>query len=152
MATIGRLPPILMFMLITFILILVRLTSIRPLTVGATMVSPSVVLLDNHITNRKIAESYGWKWENKPADQWQSYYANYLTFNSFDARLQPSFFLYTGWIATGSLNNAGAGGYYWSSAAYTNNNAYYLHFNSANVYPSFYLARYLGFSIRCLAR
>jgi len=32
--------------------ILIRLTSIRPVAIGVSLVSPSVVLLDNHTTNR----------------------------------------------------------------------------------------------------
>jgi len=120
------------------------------------MVSPSVALLDNHTTNRKgeIAESYGWKWENAPNEGswWESYYANYLNLNGRDVRAQPFYFLYGGYLSTGSLTGAGAFGHYWSSTAYDTGSACYLHFNSARAYPSGHSWRFHGFSIRCLAR
>jgi len=95
---------------------------------------------------------YGWKWENPPTANWQSYYANYLQLGSYDIRLQPFYLLPGGYLYTGSLDAAGALGNYWSSAAYDTNGAYRLHFNSAYVYPSNDSWRFDGFFIRCLAR
>ena len=44
-------------------------------------------------------------------------------------------------------------GHYWSSTAYSSTSyAYYLYFNSGNVYPSGNGSRYNGYSVRCLAR
>jgi len=133
---------------------LIHLSSPRLSIMLITLVSPSVVLLDNHTTNRieKLAESYGWKWENPPTIWWESYHANYLKLDGYDVRMQPFYFLYGGYIYPGSLYLAGALGHYWFSTTYANNLAYYLHFNSANVYPSGRSWRYHGFSIRCLAR
>jgi len=120
------------------------------------MVSPSVVLLDNHTTNRtrKFAESYGWKWENKStgSDAWRGDYANYLKRDNYDIRTQLFYFLYGGWISIGSINSIGSSGYYRSSTVYDANSVYGLHFTLTNVYPSSHHWRSHGFSIRCLAR
>lgn len=53
-----------------------------------------------------------------------------------------------GYVATGSLNRAGAIGYYWASTAYSPEVAYYLGFNSGALYPSYSHWRFYGFSIR----
>jgi len=81
------------------------------------LVTPFVVLLDNHTTNRKgeITESYGWKWENKPNENWQGYFANHLTLNGYDIRLKPFYYPYSGYVLTSSLHYAGARGYYWNT-------------------------------------
>ena len=51
-------------------------------------------------------------------------------------------------MATGSLRNAGGNGDYWGVSAYPSElYAYYLDFNSANVYPSNYTSRWLGFTV-----
>ena len=56
-------------------------------------------------------------------------------------------------ITTGSLRGAGYGGYYWASTAYPSElYAYNLHFNSTNVFPSHYDHRWVGFTVRCLAK
>ena len=49
---------------------------------------------------------------------------------------------------SGQLNYVGSDGYYWSSSAYPfpRDNAYYLGFNSSNVYVSSY-KRYYGFRV-----
>ncbi|MCQ2149773.1 MAG: hypothetical protein MJY45_05430, partial [Bacteroidales bacterium] len=49
-----------------------------------------------------------------------------------------------------SLDAAGTHGYYWSSTLGTVyvDSAYYLYFDSANVYPSYYRYRYYGRSVR----
>ena len=50
----------------------------------------------------------------------------------------------------GSLRDAGANGYYWGVSAYQSTlYAYYLNFNSANVYPSDSDAgRWYGFTVQ----
>ena len=48
----------------------------------------------------------------------------------------------------GSLGGAGVDGYYWASPAYPSTlSAYNLSFNSANVFPSTYSARWYGFTV-----
>ena len=55
-----------------------------------------------------------------------------------------------GYIGT-SLNREGAGGSYWSSSLYSQTNAYYLDFNSSDVYPqSYYANRSDGFPVRAV--
>ncbi len=52
-------------------------------------------------------------------------------------------------MTTGSLRNAGFGGYYWGvSASPSELYAYDLVINSANVYPSYYDARWFGFAVQ----
>jgi len=110
------------------------------------MVSPSVVLLDNHTTIW-----IGWKWETLGSN-YQGYYAKYLKHNSYDSRLQPLFFLYGGRILDGSLITAGDYSNYWSSTSGTSIYAYLILFTLVDLYPSNNYTRLLGFSIRCLAR
>ncbi len=51
-------------------------------------------------------------------------------------------------LATGSWRHAGYDSYYWSATTYPNaTDAYTLHFDSANVFPSDYHNRFLGFSV-----
>jgi len=64
----------------------------------------------------------------------------------------PLYFIYGGYVYSGSLNAAGSNCYYWSSTAYSSSAAYSLGFNSSNVYPSTNNLRYNGYSIRCVAR
>ncbi len=52
------------------------------------------------------------------------------------------------YLDTGSLRNAGLNNYYWSATTYPNaTNTYFLHSNSTNVYPSYYINRFYGFSV-----
>ena len=85
--------------------------------------------------------------------------AYYLVFNSTD--VYPSnystrnngFSVRGGYVNlfTGSLRYAGGNSHYWSATTYPNaTNAHYLEFNSTNVYPSNYLNRFSGFSVRCI--
>ena len=64
----------------------------------------------------------------------------------------PLYFIPAGYVLTGSLNNAGRDGGYWSSAAYSSYDAYILYFSSSSVNPSSYGYRYRGQPVRCLAR
>jgi len=66
--------------------------------------------------------------------------------------MRPFYAFYSGYVRTGSLNNAGVNGNYWSSVVYSNSHAYRLAFTSARVYPSYIDWRRYGLSIRCLAR
>jgi len=97
-------------------------------------------------------ESYGWKWEYSPTDQWQSYYADYTIIDGHNIMLKPFYLLYSGYTDTGFLRAAGAGGFIWSSTANSADTAYNLTFVSNGIFPSYSNYRYLGFSIRCLAR
>ncbi len=67
-------------------------------------------------------------------------------------RSAPLHFVYGGSVDGSSLYSAGSSGYYWPSTADNASNAYYLRFNSSNVYPTYSSPRYLGYSVRCVAR
>ena len=65
----------------------------------------------------------------------------------------PLYFIPAGSVDSGSLNDAGYRGYYWSSTAYSStSNAYDLVFFSDSVGPFDSGNRYDGYSVRCLAR
>jgi len=53
--------------------------------------------------------------------------------------------------STGTINNAGSYGYYWSSLVSSTTNAYGLNFNSTTVYTRYSNYRSFGFSVRCVA-
>jgi len=72
--------------------------------------------------------------------------------NQYDVRTQPFYFLYGGHLDAGFLHNVGNWAIYRSSAGFSIDYAYYLYFNSANVFPSSRNNHYNGYSIRCLAR
>ena len=64
----------------------------------------------------------------------------------------PLYFVRSGSVYSGSLRDAGYGGRYWSSTAYSStSDAYDLSFASGGVNPSYDDYRYYGFSVRCLA-
>ncbi len=67
-------------------------------------------------------------------------------------RTAPLSFVYAGFATDGSMSPVGVFGRYWSSTANAATNAYNLSFASGNVNPSSYYHRYLGFSVRCVAR
>lgn len=55
-------------------------------------------------------------------------------------------------LGTNSSRSIGDSGLFWSSITHTNiNDAHYLDFNGVDTLPSYYYARSLGFSARCLA-
>ena len=64
----------------------------------------------------------------------------------------PLMFVRGGLVYPGNdLGYAGGYGYYWSSVGSNSRNAYLLYFSSGYVGPSNDLARYYGFSLRCVA-
>ena len=83
------------------------------------------------------------------------FHINYTITNASNEYLkllpQPLEFVRAGYAWSGSLDNRGANGYYWSSTPYTGSgvNAYYLGFYSSNVYRG-YTNRAYGFSLRCV--
>ncbi len=69
--------------------------------------------------------------------------------DSTKIRGAPYNFPYAGYVNSGSLNDVGSGGHYWSSTAYGSNRAYDLYFSS-NTVDTDYNYRYFGFSVRCI--
>ena len=67
-------------------------------------------------------------------------------------RAYPNNFVYSGDVYSGSVNNRGYNGYYWSSTANGNSGAYNLNFGSSGVIPGTRnIIKYSARAIRCLA-
>ena len=56
------------------------------------------------------------------------------------------------WLRSGSLENAGTWGNYWSSVQNSSSNAYNMNLNSSSVNPSNNNDKRNGFSVRCVRR
>jgi len=72
-----------------------------------------------------------------------------------DARQHtPLAIVYTGFYryGSGSLDNEGSGGYYWSRTANSGSTAYNLYFSSSSGYPQRSNPRGTGFALRCVGR
>jgi len=73
--------------------------------------------------------------------------------NVYKVRITPMYFIPAGRVNASGLYSAGYNGYYWSSTPLSDgSNAYRLNFYSGNLNPSGNSDRYLGFSVRCLAK
>ena len=77
---------------------------------------------------------------------------SYATNGFVNIRAEPLWFVRSGYVYSGALNDAGSYGYYWSSSVYSSNSAYSLYFGSSRVYPQSRSDRYNGNSVRCVAR
>ena len=63
----------------------------------------------------------------------------------------PANFVYSSYVLSGSVDNRGSDGYYWSSTAATSYNSYSLSLNSSIVYPGTgRYSKYLGSTVRCV--
>ena len=60
------------------------------------------------------------------------------------------FFPACGFYNGTALSYEGTYGFYWSSTFYSSSDAYYLNFDSSNVYPEYFNLRYYGFSGRAV--
>ena len=78
------------------------------------------------------------------------YYNGVTSFNKL--RSNPYYFVRSGDIFGSTLSNLGVFGVYWSSTVSSSTSAYYLSFNGTVIYPARYDVRYLGCSVRCVAR
>ena len=91
------------------------------------------------------------------------YYLNYKLNNDSNVtdstasnklRSYPNNFVYSGRVLSGSVDNRGSTGYYWSSTAYSSDSAYSLYFISSFVYPGRAYGdnygKYRGWGIRCV--
>ena len=67
-------------------------------------------------------------------------------------RSNPYYFVRSGSIYGGTLGNPGVYGFYWSSTVSSSTDAYNLFFISTGIYPARNNLRYLGRSVRCVAR
>ena len=68
-------------------------------------------------------------------------------------RAYPNNFVYSGYVYGGSVLSRGSSGYFWSSTAFSSNNAYHLILGSSNVNPGTSSSnKYYGRSVRCVAQ
>ena len=67
-------------------------------------------------------------------------------------RSNPYCFVRSGGIDGGTLSGTGVYGLYWSSTVSSSTYAYYLTFNSTDIYPARNANRYNGRSVHCVAR
>ena len=61
-------------------------------------------------------------------------------------------FLLAGGYSSGSFDNGGSGGYYWSSTSYNSSKAYLLYSHSSYINSAGNSYRRYGYSVRCLAK
>ena len=64
----------------------------------------------------------------------------------------PANFKKGGYYRSGSPNEVGGYGYYWSSTAADSNYAWYLFFDDSIAVSNYSRNKYVGFSVRCVAR
>ena len=78
------------------------------------------------------------------------YYDGATSFNKL--RANPYYFVRSGGIVGGALYNSGVYGDYWSSTVSSSTGAYLLALIGTGIYPARNDVRYVGWSVRCLAR
>ena len=78
------------------------------------------------------------------------YYDGATSFNKL--RSNPYYFVRSGGIVGGALYNSGVYGDYWSSTVSSSTGAYLLALIGTGIYPARNDVRYVGWSVRCLAR
>ena len=61
-------------------------------------------------------------------------------------------FIRSGLYGQGSPSYRASSGFYWSSAAYSRDGAYRLHFSSGGLNPQNYNYKNHGYSVRCVSR
>ncbi|MBQ6355273.1 hypothetical protein IJJ18_02555 [Candidatus Saccharibacteria bacterium] len=89
-------------------------------------------------------------WRLPTNSEFQTLYNNYNSASSMMSSSGPAFVL-SGSRGGGSTLDQGSYGYYWSSVAYNNNNAYNLSLYSSNVSPQSSNRKWYGFTVRCIA-
>ena len=82
--------------------------------------------------------------------EFQALYNNYNS--SSVIRSNPVNLVLSGYVSSSSRYSQGSDGYYWSSTVYSSSYAYTLYLNSSNVDPADSRTKYVGFSVRCIAR
>ena len=84
------------------------------------------------------------------SDEFQALYNNY---NSLSAlRSNPVNFALSGNVRSSSRYDQGLNGRYWSSTVNSGDYAYNLYLSTPGVYPANDNSKYIGFSVRCIAR
>ena len=90
----------------------------------------------------------GWRLPTDGASgEYQALYTAYSS-NVANALSTPL----SGNFVSGTADNQGTSGYFWSSTRYNGNSMYFLYVNSSTVYPQSHYNRYNGFSVRCIAK
>ena len=69
------------------------------------------------------------------------------------SRRYPLSYVYSGYYywGNGNLNGQDSLGYWWSTAAYNDSEAYNLYMNSSSLNPQSYYGKVGGFSLRCVS-
>ncbi|MBQ1387664.1 hypothetical protein IIY68_02665 [Candidatus Saccharibacteria bacterium] len=95
----------------------------------------------------------GWRLPKKTASEFQNLINAYsiTSANALNLRNSPLYFVRSGRVYGGSLNNTAPDGYYRSSTVSDISSAYSLGFDAGYLNPARNYDRYLGQSIRCLA-
>ena len=82
--------------------------------------------------------------------EFQALHSNYNS--SSVLRSNPVNLTLSGFVQNSSRYNQSSGGYYWSSTVNSSYGAYFLYLVSSGVYPAASRYKYIGFSVRCIAR
>ena len=82
--------------------------------------------------------------------EFQALHSNYNS--SSVLRSNPVNLTLSGFVQNSSRYNQSSGGYYWSSTVNSSYGAYFLYLVSSGVYPAASQYKYIGFSVRCIAR
>ncbi len=101
---------------------------------------------------RNLLDNYGWVWNTgSDPDKASNSLIGKIGDITYDIRLKPLYFVYSGAVTSNHLNGAGSYGSYRSSTAISVYWSYFIVLeNSVN--PSFDNARFSGASVRCVAR
>ena len=69
-----------------------------------------------------------------------------------DMEKSPYYFARSGAVLGATLDYFTSVGNYWSGSVVSSSNAFYLSYNSSELYPAYQGNRYYGRSLRCVAR
>ena len=84
------------------------------------------------------------------SDEFQALYNNYNPSSAL--RSNPVNLTLSGYVSSSSRNDQGSYGRYWSSTVNSRDYAYNLYLSTPGVYPANDNSKYIGFSVRCIAR
>ncbi|MBR5408674.1 hypothetical protein IK112_01870 [Candidatus Saccharibacteria bacterium] len=88
--------------------------------------------------------------ENTAITKYNALALHYIFISFTSARRYPLSYVFFGYYywGNGNLVNQDSGGYWWSTAAYSDSNAYYLGMNSSLLYPQYNNNKAYGFALR----
>ena len=92
----------------------------------------------------------GWRLPTGRYGEFNTILIKYLSNSAL--RSSPVNFTLSGGVYSSSRYDQGSGGHYWSSTVHSGSKAYYLYLNTSYVNHAQDHSKYLGYSIRCIAR